>query len=613
MRVKTVFIILLVSVYAGDFAWAQQPDVKNDSTLKYENIEAYNDQSRFTRFMYRLFFKPVGVSTGKKDAKRKTAKRPLQKPYSSFEGKTIRHINIETLDPFGFSIGDTIKSYPNLLSRAGNRIHIQSRPATIRNLLLIRQNQIFDSLLVKESERLIRKRNYVTDVDFYVRVVSGKSDSVDVFIRELDKWSIIPNVALTEARITFKLTEQNFLGLGHEIRDGLTWRHKTGNFSNTAGYFVPNIRNTYINSTFQLGTDEFRNSVSRVAIERPFYSSLTKWAGGVEFMHQSRQVYVYTGDTIPSLQPIKFNTQDYWAGYSAQLFEGRSEDNRTTRLVSAIRYMKIRYIEKPEWIENGQSPYFNEDFYLASVGISKRKYLQDKYVFKFGLTEDIPVGKIYSLTGGFGQRDNSASTYLGFRVASGNFHKWGYFGSNFELGSFINKSQLSQGAFTIGAIYFSGLREIGKWKFRQFVKPQLIIGINRFANDSLTINDGYGIDGFNSPSLSGTSRMLFTLQTQSYSPWDFIGFRFGPYLICSFGMLGNQADGFKNSRVYSQFGLGVLIKNESLVMNTFQLSIAFYPSIPGKGQGIFKLNPFETANFGFGDFEMGKPSTIIFQ
>jgi len=265
MQIKTVVIIMLVSVYAGDFALAQQPDVKKDTTLKYENVEGYKDQSRFTRFVYRLFFKPVGVSPVKKGTKRKIAKRPLQKPYSSFEGKTIRQIHVETLDPFGFSIGDTIKSYPNFISRAGNRIHIQSRDATIRNLLLIRQNQIFDSLLVKESERLIRKRNYVTDVSFYVRVISKNSDSVDVFIRELDKWSIIPNVALTDARITFKLTEQNFLGLGHEIRDGLTWRQKSGNLTNTAGYFIPNISNTYINSTFQLGTDEYRNFVSRVA------------------------------------------------------------------------------------------------------------------------------------------------------------------------------------------------------------------------------------------------------------------------------------------------------------------------------------------------------------
>jgi hypothetical protein len=161
--------------------------------------------------------------------------------------------------------------------------------------------------------------------------------------------------------------------------------------------------------------------------------------------------------------------------------------------------------------------------------------------------------------------------------------------------------------------YFTGLIEIGTWKFRQFVKPQVIIGINRLSNDSLTLNDGYGLDGFNSSSLSGNSRMLITLQTQSYTPWNFIGFRFGPYLICSLGMLGDSGTGFKNSKVYSHIGLGVLIKNEHLVFKTFQISIAFYPVIPGKGRDIFKLNSFRTSDFGFRDFVIGKPATAVFQ
>ena len=169
-----------------------------------------------------------------------------------------------------------------------------------------------------------------------------------------------------------------------------------------------------------------------------------------------------------------------------------------------------------------------------------------------------------------------------------------------------------QGIFTGGVNYFTGLFEIGKWKFRQFVKPQVTIGINRFSSDSLTLNEGYGINGFNSSSLSGTSRLVFTLQTQSYTPWNFIGFHFGPFLVFSLGMLGDETKGFKNSKVYSQIGLGVLIKNENLVFSTFQISIAFYPSIPGKGQNIFKMNSFKTTDFGFQDFEIGKPAVIEF-
>jgi hypothetical protein len=46
--------------------------------------------------------------------------------------------------------------------------------------------------------------------------------------------------------------------------------------------------------------------------------------------------------------------------------------------------------------------------------------------------------------------------------------------------------------------------------------------------------------------------MVLTLQTQSYAPWNVFGFRFGPYLIYSLGILGNDETGFSNSRMYSQ-------------------------------------------------------------
>ena len=134
-----------------------------------------------------------------------------------------------------------------------------------------------------------------------------------------------------------------------------------------------------------------------------------------------------------------------------------------------------------------------------------------------------------------------------------------------------------------------------------------------FSYDTLTINEGHGLDGFNSLGLSGTKRVLFTMQSQAYMPWNFIGFRFGPFFACTLGMLGNSSSGFKNSKVYSQVALGVLIKNESLVLNSFQISIAFYPSIPGMGQNIFKPNSFQTTDFGLRDFEISKPGIVAFQ
>jgi hypothetical protein len=78
-------------------------------------------------------------------------------------------------------------------------------------------------------------------------------------------------------------------------------------------------------------------------------------------------------------------------------------------------------------------------------------------------------------------------------------------------------------------------------------------------------------------------------------------------------LIGDAVTGFKNSKVYSQIGVGVLIKNKNLVFNTFQISISFYSLIPGVRQEIFKMNSFRTTDFGFPDFEIGKPTKVKYR
>lgn len=612
MGFEKIIILLFVSILISDFAIAQQTPAKKDSTHIYENIEAFSKQSKFTKFLYRIVFKPVNPATAKKKAKKKGYKKPVQKPYSAFEGKIIRHINIETLDPFGYSISDTLAATQNFFIKVGNDLHVKSQPVAIRNLLLIRQNQLFDSLLVKESERLVRSRGYVHDVSFFVKATSKNSDSVDIFIRELDNWSIIPKVVASNSRILINLTDKNFIGFGHEFQNGFTWHYAPDYYAYTTNYYIPNIRNTYINATLHYNTDQFNNFTKSVAVDRPFFSPLAKWAAGAFFTQEFSMDSALASDSLYVVRRIKFNAQDYWAGNASQLFKGNTENNRTTNFISTVRLFRIRYLEKPIEAGDAQPAFSNENFYMASIGISSRKYVQDKYIFKYGVTEDVPVGKVYNITGGYQEKNNSGRIYFGLRFSSGNYHRWGYLSSNFEYGTFIRASHTEQGVFTAGVNYFTGLFEIGTWKFRQFVKPQVTIGISRFSSDSITLNDGYGLDGFNSPELSGIGRVLFTMQTQSYCPWNIIGFRFGPYVIYSLGLLSDNA-GFTNSKVYSQFGFGVLIKNENLVFSTFQISLAFYPIIPGTGLDVFKMNSFKATDFGFRDFEIGKPGTMVYQ
>jgi len=66
------------------------------------------------------------------------------------------------------------------------------------------------------------------DVSFVFVTKSRKSDTVDIYIREMDNWSIMLEGVATDSRISFILTDKNFLGSGHVSQNSYTWFHTTG-------------------------------------------------------------------------------------------------------------------------------------------------------------------------------------------------------------------------------------------------------------------------------------------------------------------------------------------------------------------------------------------------
>jgi len=180
---------------------------------------------------------------------------------------------------------------------------------------------------------------------------------------------------------------------------------------------------------------------------------------------------------------------------------------------------------------------------------------------------------------------------------------------------FFNKNITEQTAFVGNLTYFTNLIEIGNWTFREFIKPQIVIGNNRqnTAYDQLNLNGINGIQGFTTAPLTGTKKCIINFQTQGYSPWNIIGFRLNPYFSYTMGMLGTKNEGFKNSHIYSQIGLGMIVSNDYLIFNSFQISFSFYPNIPGYGEDVLKTNSFKTTDFGLQNFDISKPSAVPYQ
>lgn len=584
---------------------------KKDSAKLYETIQSFSERRKFTKFLYRLVFRPVGVHHDDSGPEPFVSgiRRVFYKPY---EGKVIRHIYVETMDPFGYSTKDTSVRPKLFLQKAGNYLHVKTLPLGVKNLLIIKKYDTFDSLRVRESERLVRSQSYVREV-FFFPVPVENTDSVDIQVRVYDVWSIFATGAASKSSFTIDVKDKNFGGLGHRVENNYHLDHTTGDFLNKTDYYIANIADTYINTLLHYEIDNKRNYSESISIDRPFYSVFTRWAWGTYFSQVLTREEVTLADSSTYLQTYKNNTQDYWLGKSWQLFKGKTEDERTTSVVLSTRYIHVHYPQHLPSELDTMNLYSDENFYLVGAGLSKRKSRQDSYIFKYGFTEDVPVGKVYSVVGGFQVKGSVKRFYAGSRFYWGSYYDWGYFSANVEYGTFIHNDKPEEGSFLAGVSYFSPILNFGRWKFRQFVKGHYVLGMNRLATDNLSLNNEFGIRGFNSVGLKGTQKILCVLQTQSYAPWNLWGFRFGPYLVCSLGMLGTERSGFRRSPVYSQFGIGMLIKNEFLVISSFEISIAYFPFIPGVGNNLIKPNPFKTTDLGFQDGSIGRPSTVTYE
>ncbi len=603
-------IILYLIFTAGICRAAFAQDVRDTTAAGlYKKIEVYSSKRKITSLIHGLLVKPVATSVTPVHV---VPDSHTIEAYDGFEGKVIRRISISTLDPFGYSIYDSTVYPKSLLEKSGNTLHLKTQHFAIRNQLLIHTNERFDSLLVNESKRLIRSQSYIYDVAVTAVLAGENSDSVDVYIRTRDLWSIIPEVGLDNTSSTFKLSDKNLAGLGHNFSNTYKQNFVNGSNAFSTYYYIPNIKNTYISTRLAYAIDENKDYTKNLDIERRFFSPVARWAGGINVSQQKQLGWIYKNDTTRLLLKSKYNIQDYWAAAAWQIFKGKTVTDRTTKLIFSGRAYNLRYLETPLEQPELREFYTSERFYMAGLGISSRKYVEQSYIFRFGTTEDVPVGIAYGVVGGY-QLKNNDRWYWGIYHSWGNFFRWGYFGTGFQYGTFINSPNSTEGVLTASLNYFSGLISIGNWKFRQFVKPEFTLGINRPTYERLTLNDGYGINGFNSGELSGTRRFMFVIQTQSYAPWNLLGFRFGPYLNFAFGMLGNQNTGFSHSRMYPQFGAGLLIRNDYLVIKNIQVSFAYYPSIPGNGENVIKGNPFRSTDFGFQDFIIGKPAIVEFR
>jgi hypothetical protein len=577
----------------------------------YHKLEEKADRHKVTGWIFDAIFEDPDKVRRDGDTVIKTVstrEKKVANAYLPYAGKPISSVTIEVVDPFGYSVHDTLKQPTQRIQRIGNRYHVTTRKRVIKNLLLFEEGDKVDPIKLSESERLLRQAPYINDARIYVRKNKNARDSLQILVIVHDKWSLEPESNFDISKPDFFITENNFGGVGHQLREGVGYDVANNRLSNSGRYGIYNIRNTYISSALSYYYDNLLTSFT-LSLDRPFYSPLARYAGGLA-LSKSYAHFLYE-DTIrqtESLFPLDFATVDIWAGRNFRVGNRRKLKDRVSNILTGARYFNQQYQERPQQDYDPHNTLRDESLYLVNVGYSSTKYYKDRYISRFGANEDIPLGFAVQLVSGYRQRELEANRYYaGFSVSSSRLFSKIYLQTTLAYGTFYNRYSTEQGVASIELFGFSNLAQFGRWYFRQFARFKYLQGIDRNAIENITLNPSE-MYGFNSETLLAKSKVLVNLQTIIYTPYNVIGFRFAPVIMMGFGQVGNGFSDVFEGRVYQAYSFGLLIRNENLLFNTFEVTLGIYPNIPDGGKVTGNMSSGRRTPFT--NMSIGRPDVI---
>ncbi len=122
--------------------------------------------------------------------------------------------------------------------------------------------------------------------------------------------------------------------------------------------------------------------------------------------------------------------------------------------------------------------------------------------------------------------------------------------------------------------------------------------------------NGQQLLGFEPDSWTGDWKTILKLETVFYAPWNIIGFRFAPVFQIGVGTLGYEQEPLFTRPIQPALGLGIMIRNENLIFNTFQLSLGFYPQVVPGAPSLFRWNALEQFQLRNPDLASTRPDVL---
>ncbi|WP_118974043.1 BamA/TamA family outer membrane protein [Taibaiella koreensis] len=533
-----------------------------------------------------------------------------------YEGRIIRSIRTEQLG-FEKNISDSAGNFIYFGTRALNAVHATSRDRTIRRNVYLQTGTAFNPYLAADNERYLRTIGFIQDSRIAIDSSTSTADSVDIIVTTKDLFAYSPSTGgLSPLRQRVGLTNINLLGTGQKL--SFSYLHDSRRDPGSgidAGYGYNNIAGSFINANFNFSKIARNIYDSRedeenfmLQLDRPLVSQYKRLAGGLS-VGKGRSMNLYPNYYGGDYYRYDYGVGDVWVGYNLGARKYLNDQKLHVKKFIGIRYFNYNFFETPYQVND---KVFDQRFnsrqgILASLTLFRQYYYKTRYIYGFGITEDIPAGFNVSITAGWYKQLDLSRPYLGvdaYRyIVTRKRDIAGFF---VRSGMFLNQGSIEDASLMFGGSFFTRVLFAGNKRIRQYFRGSYSAIVNRVALNPLRINNTLGVRNFNSDLASGNSRFALRSETFIFLQEKYFGFRLAPFASGDFVYLGNNQSTTDASGIFYGLGGGMRARNENLVFGTFELRGIIIPR-KGTGDNRFKISVAVNLQFRYNSSYVSKP------
>jgi hypothetical protein len=487
-------------------------------------------------------------------------------------GAVIGKIDIDARNIFD----ESDQRETNKLYRLADRLHIRTKPSTIRAQLLFKSGEKYQARKLAETERALRLLTFIYDARVVpVRYADGK---VEIQVITKDVWTLSPGISFGRSGGTnstkFNLEDENFLGWGKTLQ--VSRGSTVDRTSDTVALSDPNVFGSRWTSAVAY-SDSSDGSERSALIQRPFYALDSTWSAKIVGLSFDRTVSrYYLGNIVD-----QFNDNESSYELSGGLSNGYI-DGWTRRWTFGMRYDRNIFLPTPGTSLPTPPSLMPPDRTLSYPFVGY-DMLEDKYKKvgdenEIGRTEDLYFGS--EISGEIGYSDsafgaNHDAVMLAAKALRGielPAEQQLFLTSDFS-------SRLEQG-HARNLIADAAAKYYWRWR-EDWLLYAGLSGTTTYMLDpdmQLLLGGDNGLRGYPLRFESGTSRALLTVEQRFFTDWyPYRLARVGGAIFTDIGRTwGNGVVGNSDPGLLKDVGFGLRIGNtRSGLGNVLHIDLAF--------------------------------------